>query len=1268
MRRALCFSPLATSSDFSTAVSVGPLASFHRGLTLTTLLWHVSCGLCCAAQAPDAWHSEPQGRWRDLPVAGAGKAGFVELAPQKTGVFFTNVLDEWSGAANRVLENGSGVAVGDFDGDGRPDIFLCSLQGRNALYRNLGSWRFEDVTLKSGIDATNYICRGAVFADLNGDGWLDLLISTLGRGVLCYLNDGTGKFTNATASAGTETRFGSTTLTLADFDGNGTLDLYVANYRTSDIRDVARIGVRWVNGKMEFAPEFRDRLIMDKGGMMEFGEPDILYVNDGKGRFTALPWNGGKFLNESGDPLAAPPTDWGLSAAFRDINGDGRPDLYVCNDYWTPDRVWINQGNGVFQAIPRLALRHTSENSMGVDFADIDRDGNMDFVVLDMLSRDGLRRKAQAPAQTKMGTTGKIGEITNCPQIMQNTLFHSRGDGTFEEIADFAGLAASDWSWQPAFLDVDLDGYEDLVISAGHRTDVQDLDATSKILALQHRWPKEIDPKAHQEAFTREMMEHSRLYPRLEMPVVTFRNRGDLKFEEMTSQWGTGSLGVHQGLAFGDFDSDGALDFVVNNLNGVAGIYRNLSSAPRIAVRLKGLPPNTRGIGAKLSVYGGAVPQQSQEMICGGRYLSSDEAVRVFAAGTLTNEMQIEVKWPSGRRSLLAQVRANRVYEIDEGAAGLENPAPKAELTPVFEDVSQLLRHSHREEEFDDFARQPLLPRKLSQLGPGAAWIDLDGDGWEDLVIGSGKGGVPAFYRNDHKGGFEKLNSFTQPVTRDQTAIASMTMPTGATAVLAGAANYEDGLASGEAVTEYNPAAGTFKPAVPAWGSSVGALALGDLDGDGDLDLFVGGRVVPGRYPEPATSRIYLNDGGTFRLHQELKEVGLVSGAVWSDLDGDGYPELILACEWGPVRIFRNEHGSLTPWNPPVQLSPSNPQRTTLDQLTGWWNGVTTGDVDGDGRMDIIISNWGRNTHYECCRQEPLRIYYGDFNGDGAVQMLEAWYAPALKGYTSWRPLNPVAAAMPWVRGHFETHAAFAAARVEDVLADKLSGARQLAVATLDSMVFLNRGDYFEARPLPAQAQFSPGFDVRVGDFDGDGKEDVFLSQNFFAVNAETLRYDAGRGLWLRGDGAGNFTCVPGQESGIKVYGEQRGCALCDYDQDGRVDLVVTQNGGETKLFHNTKARPGLRVRIKGPPGDPAGVGARLRLVFGNHEGPMREIHDGSGYWSQDAFVQVLSTPEAPTQIRVNWPGGKNTASPVPPNAAEISINYSGDLQLLRSR
>jgi hypothetical protein len=425
--------------------------------------------------------------------------------------------------------------------------------------------------------------------------------------------------------------------------------------------------------------------------------------------------------------------------------------------------------------------------------------------------------------------------------------------------------------------------------------------------------------------------------------------------------------------------------------------------------------------------------------------------------------------------------------------------------------------------------------------------------------------------------------------------------------------------------------------------------------------LFVGGRVIPGRYPEAADSRIYRNVGGQLELDEEnsrvLEKVGLVNGAVWSDLDGDGYPDLILACEWGPIRVFKNQAGHLH------EIT----KELGLDRYTGWWHGVTTGDIDGDGRLDIIASNWGENSEYRASQEHPLQLFYGDFTDRGDLDLIEAVYDPLRHTEISRRMRGALANAFPALTGRFPTYKAYADATLEQVLAVFPKPAGKVEATTLASTVFFNRTNQFEAVEMPYAAQIAPAFAVNVGDFDGDGNEDVFLSQNFITLAAGVLRPDdAGRGLWLRGTGGGKLEAVPGQKSGILVYGEQRGAALGDFDGDGRVDLVVSQNGAETKLYQNVLGKPGLRVRLAGPPGNPDGVGATLRLVFGGRLGAAREIHGGSGYWSQDSVVQVMGCPEPPTQIWVRWPGGKTTTSPFPVGAKEITVDTDGQVSMNR--
>jgi enediyne biosynthesis protein E4 len=1221
-----------------------------------------------AATSDIRWTNSPAGRYAPLPPLLSGSAGFTRLDPHSTGIHFTNVLAPSRYLTNQVLPSGAGVAAGDVDGDGWCDLFFCGLDSPNRLYRNLGGWRFEDITEAAGLADDNRDNTGATFADLNGNGHLDLIVNSIGDGTRLYFNDGTGRFTAAPKPINLD-RAGMTA-TLADVNGDGHLDLYIANYRVSSIMDrpQTRFSVRMIDGQPVVAmvdgrpvtdPELTNQFTFSvrmEGGQgrlsyEENGEPDALFLNDGHGGFSPVSFTDGSFLDELGMPLTQAPYDWGLSAMFRDLNGDGYPDLYVCNDFAAPDRIWINDGSGRFRAIAPLAIRQTSLASMAVDVADINRDGHDDIFVTDMLSRLHSRRLTQrnilraelAPAQ----------HIHGRPQYPRNTLLLNRGDGTFAEVAQYAGIEASEWSWTPIFLDVDLDGYEDLLIPNGFVRDNMNLDALARIRAA--RLGRKLTPLQE--------LELRNEFPMLATRNLAFRNLGGVRFEEVGSQWGFDSATISQGMCLADLDNDGDLDVIVNNLNETAGIYRNNTTAPRVAVRLKGLPPNTRGIGARISLHSTALPTQSQEMMAGGRYLSADDTMRVFAAGPATNRMHLEVIWRSGRRTLLDVIEPNRIYELDEAAAShLSRTAKQQPAPPLFEDVSHLLSHQHVDAPFDDLIRQPLLTKRLSRLGPGIAWFDLNRNGWEDLIIGTGKGGRLAGFLNNGRGGFTPAQTppFTEAAGSDQTTILAWSPDTSGAQLLIGSANYEETTTTDSMVMALDWNQASLRNAIPAQEWSVGPMALADINGDGRLELFVGGRVRGGQYPESVSSLIYRHVNGRLEPDEPNRAVfqhtGLVSGAVFSDLNGDGFPDLILACEWGPVRVFANDRGTFREVT----------EEWGFDAYTGWWNGVATGDFDGDGLPDIIASNWGGNTAYERRRSDPQRLYYGDLDGDGTFDLVHAHFEPTPQQWVPNRMLDTLSSAMPFLNERFPSHQAYARASIEQVLGEYFERARFLEAHWLESTVFLNRNGKWDARPLPIEAQIAPAFAVCVADYDGDGHEDVFLSQNFFAVDLDTSRYDAGRGLLLRGDGHGGFTALRGDQSGILIYGEQRGAAWCDYDADGRVDLVVAQNSAQTRLFHNTRAKPGLRVRLDASPQNPTGVGSLIRLKADQWLGPAREIQAGSGYWSQNSAVQVMSAPESPTGIVVRWPGGQTTTSKLPSEAREIRLDRYGAVTVLR--
>jgi enediyne biosynthesis protein E4 len=1220
------------------------------------LIWTVALLLLCPRFAFGLdWRPERDHRFAELAPLTAGKPGFTRLDPAATGIVFTNWLAESRYLTNQIYLNGSGVAAGDVDGDGLCDLYFCGLDGPNVLYRNLGNWKFQDIAESAGVSCANLDASGATFADIDGDGDLDLLVNSVATGTHLFINDGKGRFSSLPPL---NLGKGAMSMALADIDGDGDLDLYVANYRTTTVRDHPTTTYRihredngsftvlFVNGRPATEPDLIGRFTFEPNGkVLEHGEVDALFRNEGSGNFVPVSFTQGNFLDEDGKPLATPPYDWGLSAMFRDINGDGAPDLYVCNDFSSVDRIWINLGHGQFKAMPRLALRNTSMFSMGVDFADLNHDGHDDIFVADMLSRRHQKRHLQVG---DLGPTFlPIGQIEDRPQYSKNTLFLNRGDNTYTEIAQFSRVDASEWSWTPIFLDVDLDGHEDLLITTGHELEMMNADVTMRAEAMK----KERQMSAAEQRGLRKM------FARLDIPNVAFRNRGDLTFEDASAAWGFDAPGVSHGMALADLDNDGDLDVAINNLNGCALIYRNNASAPRLAVRLKGKAPNTQGIGAKIRILGGPVPQ-SQEVICGGRYLSGDDPMRAFAVGAASN-LTIQVTWRNGSTSVVPGVQGNRIYEIKESNAGPALSGP-ARIDPLFVDASSLLQHTHVEELFDDFARQPLLSRRLSQLGPGVSWHDVNGDGWDDLIIASGRTGKLSAFANDGRGGFKLFREppITQLVTRDQTTVLALRTEGAKASLFVGSANYEDGLAVGAIVRRYDLATESIHDTLTGQEASTGPLAMGDVDGDGALDLFVGGRVIAGKYPEPADSILFRNVSGKFEVLQRFAKVGLVSGAILSDWDDDGKLDLILACEWGPVRVFRNEgKGEMKEMT----------QQLGLADFKGLWNGVNVADLNGDGKLEIIAGNWGLNHRYRTSRAHPRKLYYGDLDGNGTTELIESYFDEELGKEVPEQGLRTMAAAIPFVREKTGTFEAYGKAGVQELFGEALKRLPFLEMNTLTSMVFWNRVGKFEAQPLPVEAQWAPAFGISVGDMDGNGTEDLFLSQNFFAVHPETSRLDAGRGLWLRGDGKGGLTSVPGQESGVKIYGEQRGCAIGDYDGDGRVDLAVAQNGAATKLYRNVGAKPGLRVRLKGPGGNPTGVGAKVRLGDGTKLGAIREVHAGSGYWSEDSSVQVMgwSGSEA-NEIRVSWPGGKSVSSAIPAGAKEIEMDSNGKLSVLR--
>lgn len=1213
----------------------------------------------CTRQSSRKWIQEEEGyAWMPIKKEWSlfETVGFQELSPSQTGIDFTNNITKEQVSHNRVLINGSGVATGDVNGDELTDIYFASIDGPNKLYLNRGGWQFEDITERAKVNMEDHFSTGVAFADIDGDSDLDLIVTTIGDGNFLFLNDGKGNFKRKeNAFPGLE-RYGSHSIAIADIEKDGDLDVYITNYKVRSAKDIYPKKrsfddiVNQQGDQFSIKDGLSEHYVIEERGdyvlRFEMGESDLLYLNDGSGNFKNVSSDSSMFQDTKGNAVSLQEMkDWGLHAKFFDFNNDLYPDLYVCNDFESPDRIWVNNRNGTFSEIDNTAIRHISLSSMAVDFSDVDRDGFFDIFIAEMLAKNLQTQKKHLG--TMIPLPEPVGVIDNRPQYIGNTLMLNRGDHTFAGITDYAGVRASDWTWGALFTDVDLDGYEDIILTNGNYYDSQDLDANNRLQNLIRMG--RIDPRDV-------MLE----YPTLVQKNIIFRNDGNLTFQDKSTEWGFNKQDISQGIAMADLDNDGDLDLVVNKMNTVSGLYKNKATADRIAVQLIGEFQNSNAVGSKIEIVS---PRFSQikEVAASGSYLSDSDMIYSFAA--FTDTISIKITWYDGKISTISGLKKNRIYRFYKDDLKVDETfkIQESSQNTLFADVSHILKHRHIENYFDDYEEhQSSLPYRLSQPGPGLSFFDLDKDGYDDLLIGNGKGGSLSVFKNENGENFKEIEqedafSFTENDASSVLAISEQDT----NYIFSGNFNYEvfqdisfthlkksskDNIIGQQTIQLPEPVA-------------VGPIISADYDRDGDLDLFVGGRVKAKKYPAPVSSWFLENFNGEFAIDKENQQnkIGLVTGAVFTDLNGDNWPDLLVAREWNSILVLINKQGKFV----------DETSQWGLDNYRGLWSGISTGDFNNDGKMDLVAANVGKNnSYYQLLTQsgKDIKLFYYP-REKGGYSIIESYYSNDLNGWVPTRRLPELAKEFAVLRSKMKSHRQYSGLTIEEILSVGLDNFNYVSANTFSTSLFLNTGNTFKQVSLPIETQFSRAQGVNILDFNSDGNEDILITQNFFDSIVETPRNDAGRGLMLMGNGAGEFSVIPGYDSGLKVYGEQRAAGISDFNLDGKVDIVITQNGSATKLYKNTSAKQGLIVKLTGKESNPQAIGSKLTFVYKDGtKGPAREIKAGSGYLSQNSATQIMGYRNYPEAIKIQWPNGMFTSIELPDNLLSVNIDYDGNI------
>src|SRR6266513_2839666 len=1084
---------------------------------------------------------------------------FTLLPPSYTGVRFENRLTDTHDLnvfTYRNYYNGGGVALGDLTGDGLPEIVLTSNQGGTRLYLNEGKFRFRDVTEAAGLKSKGWT-TGVTLADVNGDGRLDIYVCHAGNGDArsraneLYINQGLNAngvptFVEQAAAYGVADTGYSTQAVFFDYDRDGDLDLFVINNSPRPV--------------VSFEPK-NTRTVRDPLGGAK------LYRNDG-GHFVDVSAAAG--IYGSGIGL-------GLGVVVSDLNRDGWPDIYVANDFFERDYLYINQGDGTFAERLEQELPYISLSSMGLDIGDVNNDGWPDIYVADMLPDDEHRLKTTSSFESwdRLQTDVRNGFYY---QFTRNMLHLNNGNGTISDIGQMAGVARTDWSWSVLLADLDLDGHKDIYVTTGLAKDVTSQDyiafLASRETMVQATSGGRVDFRRLVDAMSS-----------TKLPNYAFRNRGDLTFSNASAAWGLDTLSFSSGAAYGDLDGDGALDLVVNNVNQEAFVYRNnarsLTPNRFLQVRLEGAGANRFAIGAKVTLWAGGREFYQEEEPTRG-FQSSVDYVLTFGVGERDTLDSVKVDWPGreGRVTLLKHVATNQRLTIRESESAAPLAPNTQHLAPLLKDVTDAvaLPFTHHENDFVDFDREPLIPKLLSTEGPMLAVADVNGDGLDDMFIGGAKGQAGKLLIQQPDGRFVSTNERLFAADAGSEDIGAVFFDADGDGhpdlyVVSGGSEFSAMAPALQDRLYLNDGRGTFRKAVgslPDEDVSGSRVAAADYDGDGDVDLFVGGRVVPWHYGVDPRSLLLQNDGRghftdvTKRLAPELEHVGMVTDAIWRDVDGDGRPDLIVVGEWMPITVFHNAGGGKL-----VRVKTPG-----LEHSEGWWNRIVAGDFTGHGRVDFIVGNLGLNTRFQASEAEPVTMYVKDFGGSGVSKQILSVYNHGTSYPLAMR--DELIKALPYLKARFPRYADYAGRTVTDIFSPtELAGATVKQAHTFATALARNNGDgSFTLVPLPLEAQLAPVYGILAQDVDGDGKPDLLLAGNFDGVQPEIGRMSASYGLVLEGDGLGRFTPVRAAQSGFLVLGQARDIQRV---RTRRGDLyVVTRNNDRPLVFRATRARASL--------------------------------------------------------------------------------------------